>query len=72
LPFGEWEECRSVLDRAGSVIVAGCRDAGAARALGLVPSHSAATALAMARGLSGDEGSVGVLFGPPYPRLVVG
>jgi len=72
LPFGEWEACRSVLDRAGSVIVAGCRDAGAARALGLVPSHSAATALAMARGLSGDEGSVGVLFGPPYPRLVVG
>lgn len=72
LPFAEWEACRSVLDRAGSVIVAGCRDAGAARALGLVPSHSPATALAMARGLSGDGGSVGVLFGPPYPRLVVG
>jgi len=71
-PFAEWEACRSVLDRAGSVIVAGCRDAGAARALGLVPSHSPTTALAMARGLSGDEGSVGVLCGPPYPRLVVG
>ena len=72
LPFADWDACSSVLDRAGSVIVAGCRDAGAARALGLVPSHSAATALAMARGLSGDEGSTGVLFGPPYPRLVVG
>jgi lactate racemase-like protein len=72
LPFADWEACASVLARAGSVIVAGCRDAGAARALGLVPSHSPATALAMARGLAGDEGSVGVLFGPPYPRLVVG
>ena len=71
LPFADWEACSSVLERAGSVIVAGCRDAGAARALGLVPSHSPATALAMARGHSGDGGSVGVLFGPPYPRLVV-
>ena len=72
LPFADWEACRPVLERAGAVIVGGCRDAGAARALGLVPSHSAATALEMARGLSGDEGSVGVLLGPPYPRVVVG
>jgi hypothetical protein len=61
-----------VLARGGSVIVGGCRAAGAARALGLVPSHSAATALAMARGLSGEHGSTGVLLGPPYPRIVVG
>lgn len=71
LPFADWDACGPVLERAGSVIVAGCRDAGAARALGLVPSHSAATALAMARGLAGDDGSTGVLLGPPYPRLVV-
>jgi hypothetical protein len=72
LPFADWDACATVLARAGAVIVGGCRDAGAARALGLVPSHSAATALAMARGLSGDEGSLGVLLGPPYPRVVVG
>jgi hypothetical protein len=72
LPFADWDACAPVLERAGSVIVAGCRDAGAARALGLVPSHSAATALAMARGLSGEHGSTGVLLGPPYPRIVVG
>jgi len=72
LPFADWDACALVLERAGAVIVGGCRDAGAARALGLVPSHSAATALAMARGLSGEEGSLGVLLGPPYPRVVVG
>ena len=72
LPFADWDACAPVLEQAGAVIVAGCRDAGAARALGLVPSHSAATALAMARGLSGEHGSTGVLLGPPYPRIVVG
>jgi hypothetical protein len=72
LPFADWDASAMVLERAGAVIVGGCRDAGAARALGLVPSHSAATALAMARGLSGEEGSLGVLLGPPYPRVVVG
>jgi hypothetical protein len=72
LPFADWETCATVLRRAGSVIVAGCRDAGAARALGLVPSHSPATALAMAGELAGEHGSTGVLLGPPYPRLAVG
>ncbi|HET6548465.1 MAG TPA: hypothetical protein VFG79_08420 [Solirubrobacter sp.] len=72
LPFADWDACAFVLERAGCVIVGGCRDAGAARALGLVPSHSAATALAMARGLEGEHASTGVLLGPPYPRLVVG
>jgi len=71
-PFAEWEACASILERAGRVIVAGCRDAGAARALGLVPSHNPATALGMAEGLSGGEGRMGVLLGPPYPGLVVG
>lgn len=72
LPFADWETCAGTLARAGRVIVAGCRDAGAARALGLVPSHNSATALAMAAGLAGDDARVGVLLGPPYPALVVG
>ena len=55
-----------MLERAGRVIVAGCRDAGAARALGLVPSHNTATALAMAEGLAA-RGRTGVILGPPYP-----
>ena len=54
-PFADWDACAAMLERAGSVIVAGCRDAGAARALGLVPSHNVPTALAMARGLAGDD-----------------
>jgi len=70
-PFADWEACAAVLERAGRVIVAGCRDAGAARALGFVPSHNTATALAMAEGLAGGAGRVGVLLGPPYPALVV-
>jgi hypothetical protein len=72
LPFADWESCQGVLERAGRVIVAGCRDAGAARALGLVPSHNAATALAMAEGVAGEASRTGVLVGPPYPSLVVG
>ena len=71
LPFADWETCVEPLERAGRVIVAGCRDAGAARALGLVPSHNTAAALAMARGLAGDDARTGVLLGPPYPGLIV-
>ena len=71
LPFADWESCAEMLARAGRVIVAGCRDAGAARALGLVPSHNVSTALDMARGLAGEDGTTGVLLGPPYPALVV-
>ena len=71
-PFADWEACAGMLERAGRVIVAGCRDAGAARALDLVPSHNAATALGMADGLSGPGGRIGVLLGPPYPAIVVG
>jgi hypothetical protein len=72
LPFTDWETCSAMLERAGRVIVAGCRDAGAARALGLVPSHNTSTALAMAEGLAGPGGRTGVILGPPYPALVVG
>jgi hypothetical protein len=72
LPFSDWETCREMLGLAGRIIVAGCRDASAARALGLVPSHNASTALEMAQGLAGGTGLTGVVLGPPYPALVVG
>jgi hypothetical protein len=71
-PFADWDSCGALLERAGRVIVAGCRDAGAARALGLVPSHNTSTAMAMARGIAGESGRTGVVLGPPYPAIVVG
>ena len=72
LPFSDWDSCGPVLARAGRVIVAGCRDAAAARALGFVPSHNAATALEMARGVAGGTHRLGVLLAPPYAPLLVG
>ena len=71
LPYLDWASCAPVLERAGRVLVAGCRDAAAARALGLVPSHSIGTALEMARGVAGGDDRVGVLLAPPYAPLVV-
>ncbi len=71
LPFADWETCGAMLERAGRVIVAGCRDAGAARALGFVPSHNTATALAMADGLAAPDARTGVILGPPYPAMIV-
>src|SRR5215217_82130 len=50
LPFAEWSACDATATRLGSVLIAGCRDAAAARQLGFVPVHSVPTALAMARG----------------------
>ncbi len=72
LPYVDWASCAPVLERSGSVLVAGCRDAGAARALGLVPTHNVAAALEMARGVAGGSHRLGVLLGPPYAPLVVG
>ena len=60
-----------MLARAGRVIVAGCRDASAARALGFVPTHNLQTALAMADGVAESEGLTGVLLAPPYAPLLV-
>lgn len=71
LPYSDWASCRPALDRAGRVLVAGCRDAGAARALGFVPTHSIAAALEMARGVAGGSQRLGVLLGPPYPPVIV-
>lgn len=72
LPFVDWGSTSPVLERCGRVIVAGCRDAGAARALGFVPSHNIATALAMARGVAGGSHRLGVLLAPPFTPLIVG
>lgn len=72
LPYADWAGCAPTLERAGRVIVGACRDAGAARALGFVPSHSATAALEMARGLAGDGARIGILLAPPYVPLVVG
>jgi hypothetical protein len=72
LPFADWAACGPALTRAGRVVVGGCRDAAAARALGFVPSHSPQAALEMAQGLAGPAGTVAALLAPPYPPLAVG
>jgi hypothetical protein len=72
LPYVDWASCAPALARAGTVLVAGCRDAGAARALGFVPSHSVGTALEIARRVADGSHRLGVLLAPPYAPLVVG
>jgi len=72
LPYADWADCRPVLARLGRVVVAGCRDAIAARTLGFVPTRSVGTALTMAHGVAGGEARVGIVLGPPYPPLLVG
>jgi hypothetical protein len=72
LPFADWEACQPALGRLGSVLVAGCRDAYAARQLGFVPVHSLPAALDMARGMVDGHPRVGFLLSPPYFPLRVG
>jgi hypothetical protein len=72
LPHADWAGCQPALGRLGRVIVAGSRDAVAARALGFVPSHSIASALEMAHGLAGGRARIAVLLAPPYAPLLVG
>jgi hypothetical protein len=71
LPFADWAGCSPALDRLGSVIVAGCRDAVAARQLGFVPARGVGPALEMAHGRAGGEARVGYLLSPPYFPLRV-
>ena len=71
LPYADWAGCKPALSRLGKVIVAGSRDAAAARALGFAPTHSLASALEMAHGLAGGRARVGILLAPPYPPLLV-
>ena len=61
LPYVDWASCAPALKRR-RVLVGGCRDAGAARALGLVPTHSISAALEMARGVAGGTHRAGVLL----------
>jgi hypothetical protein len=72
LPFADWDACRPALDRLGAVVVAGCRDASAARQLGFVPTHGISAAFAMAHGLGGEGHRVGFLLSPPYFPVRVG
>ncbi|MHB8059813.1 MAG: hypothetical protein ACYDHO_03155, partial [Gaiellaceae bacterium] len=69
LPFADWEGCRSAIERAGNVIVAGCRDATSVRQLGFIPSHGVGHALELASGLMGESTRVGFMLGPPYAAL---
>ncbi|TML43332.1 MAG: hypothetical protein E6G19_12485 [Actinobacteria bacterium] len=71
LPFVDWSACAPAVGRLGAVIVAGCRDAVAARQLGFVPTQGVGTALEMAHGRAGGPPRVGFLLSPPYFPLQV-
>jgi hypothetical protein len=72
LPFAEWSACQPAIERLGAVLVAGCRDATAARQLGFVPTHGIGPALAMAHGRAAGPPRIGYLLSPPYFPLRVG
>jgi hypothetical protein len=71
LPYADWSACAPALGRLGAVLVAGCRDHEAARALGFVPVHGIGAALQMAVGRAGGPARTGFLLSPPYFPLVV-
>ena len=70
LPAVEWEACAAVAERVGAVLIAGCRDAHAARRLGFVPQHSLGAALEVARGRGAER--IGYVVSPPFHPLIVG
>jgi Lactate racemase N-terminal domain len=72
LPFADWAGCGPALSRLGRVIVAGSRDANAARMLGFVPTRSVGSALEMAHGVAGGRARVGIMPAPPYAPVIVG
>jgi Lactate racemase N-terminal domain len=72
LPFADWDACRPALGRLGHVIIAGCRDHGAARQLGFVPTHGIGAAFTMVRGWADRPPRIGFLLAPPYFPLRVG
>jgi len=72
LPYADWAGCAPALSRLGRVVVAGSRDAIAARTLGFVPSRGIGSALEMAHGVAGGRARVGILLAPPYAPLLVG
>lgn len=69
-PFVERSASDAVARRLGAVLVAGCRDAQAARQLGLVPVHGLGAALEMAHGRGARR--IGYLVAPPYFPVTVG
>jgi Lactate racemase N-terminal domain len=71
LPFADWAGCAPALERLGSVLIAGCRDATGARQLGFVPTHGIGPALEMVRGRHGGDARIGFLLSPPYFPLRV-
>jgi hypothetical protein len=71
LPYSDWSACAPARGRLGSVLIAGCRDHEATRALGFVPVHGIGAALQMAEGRAGGPARVGFLLSPPYFPLVV-
>jgi hypothetical protein len=72
LPFADWDACRPALGRLGTVLVAGCRDATAARQLGFVATGSIPAALEMAAGTLGRAPRLGILVTPPFFPIRVG
>jgi Lactate racemase N-terminal domain len=72
LPFADWAGCRPQLRHLGSVLIAACRDATAARQLGFVPTHGVGAALEMATGVAEGRPRIGFLLAPPYFPLRVG
>jgi hypothetical protein len=71
LPFVDWAGCAPAVSRLGAVLIAGCRDATAARLLGFVPTHGIGAALSMARERGPAEQHTGFLIAPPYYPLTV-
>jgi lactate racemase-like protein len=71
LPFVDWAGCAPALGRVGTVLIAGCRDAVAARQLGFIPVRGFGAALELVRGSAGDEARIGFLLSPPYFPLRV-
>jgi hypothetical protein len=53
-------------ERLGTVLIAGCRDATAARQLGFVPVHGLGAALEMAHGWRDRPPRIAFLLAPPY------
>jgi hypothetical protein len=71
LPFSDWSGCTPAVGRLGAVIIAGCRDAVAARQLGFIPTQNVGAALEMAHGRAGGPPRIGFLLSPPYFPLRV-
>ena len=71
LPFADWAACQPALRRLGAVLIAGCRDAAAARQLGFIPVHGVGAAMEMAHGRAGGPPRIGFLLSPPYFPLRV-